>query len=124
MLQPLLERDFYGMQVSGPMTPANLEQARFTSTAGEAIALEFDQPVVWTDTLAGEFRLNGAKGKVASGVVSGNVLTLKLKGPIQARKITYLDEMAWSQDRLLIGKNGIAALTFCNVPVLSSKPSP
>ena len=23
----------------------------------------------------------------------------------------------WSQDRLLIGKNGIAALTFCNVPV-------
>ena len=32
-------------------------------------------------------------------------------------KVTYLDERAWSQDRLLVGKNGIAALTFCNVPV-------
>ena len=45
------------------------------------------------------------------------MLTLKLKEPVQADKITYLDEMAWSQDRLLMGKNGIAALTFCNVPI-------
>ena len=45
------------------------------------------------------------------------MLTLKLKEPVQAGKITYLDEMSWSQDRLLIGKNGIAALTFCNVPI-------
>ena len=35
---------------------------------------------------------------------------------MQAAKITYLDERAWSQDRLLVGKNGIEALTFCNVP--------
>jgi len=41
--------------------------------------------------------------------------------PVQAHKITYLDETAWSQDRLLIGKNGIAALTFCNVPVLDER---
>lgn len=97
------------------------KQAYYTSAAKDAIALEFDQPVVWKNSLVSEFRLNGARGNVASGVVSGNVLTLKLKEPIQARKITYLDEMAWSQDRLLIGKNGIAALTFCDVPVLDER---
>ena len=78
--------------------------------AKDAIVLEFDQPVVWKDSLVSEFLLDGEKGKVASGVVSGNQLTLKLKEPMQAAKITYLDEKAWSQDRLLVGKNGIAAL--------------
>lgn len=38
-----------------------------------------------------------------------------LQKQVPAGKTTYLDEMSWSQDRLLIGKNGIAALTFCNV---------
>jgi hypothetical protein len=121
MLQPLIERDFYGRKVTGPIRPADLQQAYYTSAAKDAIALEFDQPVVWKDSLAGEFRLDGAKGKVASGAVSRNVLTLKLKEPFQAGKITYLDEMAWSQDRLLVGKNGIAALTFCNVPILHER---
>jgi len=124
LIQPLMERDFYGRKVTGPITPANLKQAYFTDGAQDAIALEFDQPVVWKASLVSEFRLDGAQGKVASGFVSANVLTLKLKEPVQAAKITYLDEMAWSQDRLLFGKNGIAALTFCNVPVLSSEPSP
>ena len=31
--------------------------------------------------------------------------------------VTYLKEMDWSQDKLLIGVNGIAALTFCDVPI-------
>ncbi len=35
--------------------------------------------------------------------------------------VKTVDETAWSQDRLLIGKNGIAALTFCNVPVLDER---
>lgn len=121
LIQPLIERDFYGRKVTGPITPADLKQAYYTNAAKDAIALEFDQPIVWKDSLVSEFRLDGAKGKVTSGVVSGNVLTLKLKEPVQARTITYLDEMAWSQDRLLIGKNGVAALTFCNVPVLDDR---
>ncbi len=121
LLQPLIERDFYGRKVSGSITPANLKQAYYTNAAKNAIALQFDQPVVWKDSLVGEFRLDGVKGKVASGAVSGNVLTLKLTEPVQAGKITYLDEMAWSQDRLLVGRNGIAALTFCNVPVLDER---
>jgi hypothetical protein len=117
MLQPLIERDFYGSKVAGPLTAANLTSACYTSTSKDAIALEFDQPVVWQDTLVNEFRLDGVKGKVESGSVSGNVLTLKLKESVQAAKISYIDEKDWSQDRLLMGKNGIAALTFCDVPV-------
>ena len=122
LLQPLIERDFYGRKVAEPITPANLKQAYYASAARDAIALEFDQPVVWKDSLVNEFRLDAAREKVASGVVSGNVLTLELKEPLQAETITYLDERAWSQERLLIGKNGLAALTFCNVPVLPAKP--
>ena len=88
------------------------------------IALEFDQPVVWEDSLVDEFRLDGEKGKVVSGSVSGNVLTLRLKAPVQATSISYLDETSWSQDRLLVGKNGIAALTFCSVPVSDERRRP
>ena len=59
-----------------------------------------------------------AVGKVASGSVAGNVLTLKLKEPTSAKKITYLKEIEWSQEKLLMGANGLAALTFANVPLL------
>ena len=118
MIQPLIERDFYGKMPAGSITAPNLKRASYASAAKDAITLEFDQPVVWTDSLIGEFYLDGAKGKVASGAASGNVVTLKLKAASAAGKITYLKEMSWSQERLLIGKNGIAALTFCDVPIL------
>jgi len=117
LLQPLIERDFYGARPSGSLTPANLERAYWAGGARSAIVLEFDQPVVWRDSLVSEFYLDGAKGKVASGAAAGNKLTLKLKAPSAAKRITYLKEMSWSQKRLLVGANGIAALTFCNVPI-------
>jgi hypothetical protein len=120
-VMPLIERDFYGRKLIGSMTPANLKEARFASEEGDAIALEFDQPVVWYATLARDFLLDGEHGRFTSGTVSGNVLTLQLNEPAQAGRVSYLDEMNWSQDRLLIGKNGIAALTFCKVPILPAK---
>ena len=122
LIQPLIERDLYGKAPARSITPPNLKQACYTGSARDAIALEFDQPVVWTDSLVGQFYLDGAKGAVASGSVSGNVVTLKLKAASTARTITYLKEMSWSQDKLLPGKNGIAALTFCNVPILPRIP--
>jgi len=122
LIQPLIERDFYGKAPAGSITPPNLKRARYTGNAKDAIVLEFDQPVVWTDSLIDQFYLDGAKGKVASGAASGNVVTLKLKAASAARKITYLNEMSWSQEKLLIGKNGIAALTFCDVPIGSKIP--
>ena len=51
--------------------------------------MEFDQPVVWAEALAGQFYLDGQKGQVASGSVSGSVLTLKLQEASAAQKITY-----------------------------------
>ena len=115
MVQPLIERDNYGKVPAGPLTSPNLRAAKFT--AADTITLEFDQPVAWDDKLAGQFYLDGAKGKVASGSIAGNVLTLKLKEPSAAKKITYLKEIDWNQDTLLTGTNGLAALTFCNVPL-------
>jgi hypothetical protein len=117
MLQPILEKEIYGKVPAGPVTAPNLKSAKYVGGAQDKIALEFDQPVVWAEPLVSEFYLDGEKGKVTSGSVSGNVLTLNLQGASSAKKITYIKEIAWSQDNLLNGANGIAALTFCNVPI-------
>ena len=122
MAQPLIERDHYGKMPAGPISAPNLRSASF-GTARDTIVLGFDQPVAWDDKLAGQFYLDGEKGKVAPGSVAGTVLTLKLKEPSAATKIIYLKEIEWNQDTLLTGTNGIAALTFCNVP-LSNKNTP
>ncbi len=50
------------------------------------------------------------------------MLTLKLKEASAAKTITYLKEGAWNQETLLNGANGIAALTFCEVPILPLEP--
>lgn len=122
MVQPLLDRDFYGWKVTTPITGPDLKRVSFANGAKDTLTLEFDQPVVWSDGLISEFYLDDAKGLVATGSASGNVVTLKLKAPSMAQKITYVKEMSWSQDRLLMGKNGIAALTFCAVPLDTAKP--
>ena len=116
LVQPLIERDHYGKVPTGPISAPNLRSATFNATR-DSIMLEFDQPVVWNDKLVGQFYLDGEKGKVAAGSVTGSSLTLKLKVPSTAKKITYLKEIDWNQDTLLNGVNGIAALTFCDVPM-------
>jgi hypothetical protein len=73
--------------------------------------------MVWTDPLKTQFYLDGAANQVVSGSASGKVITLRLKGPTTAQRITYLDSAKWSIDNLLYGENGIAALTFCHVPI-------
>jgi hypothetical protein len=47
----------------------------------------------------------------------GKVLMLRLTAPSTAQRITYLDSKAWNPTNLLYGANGIAALTFCDVPI-------
>ena len=115
----MVYRDFYGVVPAGPVTPPILNRAYFTSNSRTAITLEFDQPVIWLDSLAGQFYLDDAKDMIATGSVKGHVITLRLKTPSKAKKITYLKEMAWNQNDLLFGVNGIAALTFCDVPLNS-----
>jgi hypothetical protein len=115
LLQPIIERDHYGKAPADPITPPNLRKATYATK--DSIALEFDQPVVWSENLVGQLYLDDEKDKVVSGSVKGNVLTLTLKEATSAKTITYLKETSWSQDNLLIGANGIAALTFCKVPI-------
>jgi len=124
LICPLVERDNYGKAFDKTITPPDLKKAYYTSGKKEEIALEFDQPMAWNNSLASQLYLDGEKGKVASGAVSGKVITLKLKETSAAQKLTYLDSASWSVDNLLYGENGIAALTFCDVPILPQEPSP
>ena len=123
MVQPLIERDFYGRELTAPSTAPNLKQASYTSATKEAIALEFDQAVLWDDAmLAAQFYLDDLDGAVVRGEVRGKVLTLILNKPGNFKKITYLKEMAWKRAPILKGANGLAALTFCKVPILLPAP--
>ncbi len=123
MVHPLIERDHYGKVPSSSITPPNLKNASFTSDSRESISLEFDQPVKWDNALVSQFYLDGAKDKVASGEISGNAIILKLKEHEVAKTITYLKEVAWNQGTLLNGVNGMAALTFCEVPIRMPIPT-
>lgn len=114
MAQRLIERDFYGKTKSDALTAPNLISASF-GPAGDRIELVFDQPIEWNNKLTREFYLDGIRAKITAASVSGNTLTLELTEPTSATKITYIKEIDWSQDRLLKGTNGLAALTFCNV---------
>jgi hypothetical protein len=117
MLQPLLERDVYGAKPTRSITPPNLQRVFFSNPERNTLTLEFDQPVVWKNPLISQFYLDGIKGQIVSGSAQGTTLTLKLKTPSSAKQISYLKETEWSQDNLLVGENGMAALTFCEVPI-------
>lgn len=115
LIQPLVERDNYGVAFNRSITAPNLLRASFKDAARASVTLEFDQPVVWKESLSSQFYLDGNAGQVESGRSEGNRLFLNLKAGSGATRITYLHEMNWSQDNLLLGANGIAALTFCDV---------
>jgi hypothetical protein len=117
LICPLVERDNYGRVFTTSITPPDLKRAGYTGNTRDEIVLEFDQPVKWDQALVSQFYLDGEPGKIASGAVSGNVITLKLTAASAARTLTYLDSRSWSQKNLLRGENGLAALTFCEVPL-------
>ncbi len=124
LICPLVERDNYAKLVTASINPPNLQRAYFTSDMKDKIVMEFDQPVRWDNALASQFYLDGKKGEVTSGESSANKVTLILGATSKAQKLTYLDGSAWSQKTLLRGESGIAALTFCEVPLLPAKPRP
>jgi hypothetical protein len=124
LIAPLVERDNYGKVFETPITAPDVKKAYFTSEKKDEIALEFDQPMAWSEALTSQFYLDGQAGKVASGAASGNVVTLKLSLSAAAKTITYVVDKKWDAKNLLYGKNGIAALTFCEVPLAPAKPKP
>jgi hypothetical protein len=121
LIEPLVARDIYGVVPKGAITAPDLERASFADGRRDLIVLAFDQPVVWSDALGKEFSLDGKPGAVASGHAEGTTLVLQLSAPSDATTITYLDSASWSPSRLLRGVNGIAALTFCEVPIEAEK---
>ena len=119
LIGPLVERDNYGKTFATSITPPNLVRAYYVSPANDEIRMEFDQPVKWESSLVSQFSIDGQRGKISSGSASGRSVTLKLASASTARRLTYLDSSSWSPDNLLKGENGIAALTFCEVPILA-----
>ncbi len=117
LLQPLVQRDLYHRMPGDSITPPNLKRASFTTAQRDELTLEFDQPVLWSDALVSQFHLDGDAKQVVGGSASENQITLKLNGSTPARRITYLDSESWNPNNLLYGRNGIAALTFCEVPI-------
>ncbi len=117
MLHPMMQSQLYDREIRESSDPPNLTRAYFTTELHDELILEFDHQVGWSDALISQFYLAGEPGQVASGSTDGKRITLKLKTPSKATKVTYLDSDNWSPDNLLYGVNGIAALTFCEVSI-------
>jgi len=123
-IYPLVNREFYGV-AAGPVTAPNLLRAYFTSDARTAIALEFDQAMSWSSFSTSNYYLDDVAGRVSSGSVSGNVITLQLTTAASANvTLDYLKDDIWDQDAgsLLYGANAIPALTFADVLVATPNP--
>jgi hypothetical protein len=87
------------------------------------LELIFDSPVTWNERTVDQFYVSKKRLEVETGYAEGNRVILQLKVPWTAEEresslLTYVDSESWSQDRLLIGLNGLAALTFCDTPIL------
>lgn len=122
LVAPLVERDHYGKPFDAPVTAPNLISARFAGVERDEILLEFDQPVRWQDSLGQAFSLDGERAEIAAGRSSGGLVALQLKAPSPAGTISYINGASWDPMNLLRGENGIAALSFCEVPLELQEP--
>lgn len=117
LILPVVEWRIYQQAPQQPVTPPNLQAVRWTDARQRAITLEFDQPIRWDQALCDQFALDGKPDAIRSGRAEGKTLVLQLREGATGRRITYLDSDRWSQDKLLWGVNGLAALTFCEVAI-------
>ena len=115
-LHPMMQDHLYHRHVA-PSNPPNLKRAFFTSAQRDELTLEFDCQMNWNETLVSQFHLDGEANQVVTGSANGTRITLKLKGTTKSNTLTYLDSTNWNSDNLLYGQNGLAALTFCEVPI-------
>ena len=115
-LHPMMQYQLYYRHVNS-FQPPNLKRAYFTSAQRDELILEFDYNINWSDALVSQFHLDGEPKQVLAGSASGGQITLKLKGSSKSKTVTYLDSANWNPDNLLYGQNGLAALTFCDVPI-------
>jgi autotransporter-associated beta strand protein len=119
LVAPLIKQDNYGLVPSQPITAPDLKRAYYTTANRTAIALEFGQPVAWNSASTAVLFLDKVPGKVGSGSASGNVIQLRLTAASTAQTIDYLEDASWDGNSasLIRGSNGVAALTFADVPI-------
>jgi hypothetical protein len=128
LIGPLVEQDVYGVNPTAKLTAPNLKQAYFTTPAKNEIALVFDQEISWNPGAPTMLFLanaeGAASGTVTSGSATGNTIKLQVSEAASTSTITYLKGLvSWQQPNLLYGTNGIAALTFADVPVAPLSPT-
>ena len=118
LMFPLVNQHNYGVTLQQSTSAPDIREVYYTTAGKDEMALVFDQDVTFELEAAGRFYLDGEDGKVVSGDVSGNILTLKLAAPSAAKTVTYIKGGAWRQESPIVwGINGVAALTFCEVPI-------
>jgi len=124
-MSPLVELDNYALVPLQAVTAPNLKRAWFTSAAKDEIALDFGQPMTWKDEMKKDICLDEVRAPISSGTVAGNIIMLKFTQPSTAKTIGYLSGRDWDGKpaSLIFGANGIAALTFCEVPLAPAKPT-
>ncbi|MCX6875991.1 MAG: hypothetical protein NTW21_19610 [Verrucomicrobia bacterium] len=119
LITPLVEQDNYGLVPQQAITAPNLRHAWFISADKREIALDFGQAMEWKDECKAMIYLDGIAAPITSGKADGNTNTLQLAAPCAAKAISYLSGKDWNgqSGSLIRGANGIAALTWANVPL-------
>ena len=117
-LFPLINKYSYGEESQEPVTPPDIQSVSYTSERRDEIKLTFDQDVKWSDEVARQFYLNDDSAELNAIGGAGRIITLKLSRPSTAKNLSYIRGGKWRQEEAIIwGSNGIAALTFCEVPI-------
>ena len=117
-LFPLVNHCNYGAASKTFVTPPNIQSASFVSERNDEIKIVFDQEVIWDEKIIERFHLDDDSVKLSGVGGSQKTITLKLTGPSTAKSLSYIRGSKWKQeDAIIWGANGIAALTFCEVPI-------
>jgi len=77
LIHPMMRYQIYHAFVDS-FHPPDLRRASFTSAARDEILLEFNSPILWSDSLVNQFHLEGSPGQVVSGQERSFQLLLKL----------------------------------------------
>ena len=100
------------------LTPPNIQSVVYTTERKDEIRLIFDQGVLWEEEIAARFYLDGNEASLTTVSGTGKVIMLKLAEPSTAKTLSYIKGGEWRQaDVIVWGTNGIAALTFCELPI-------
>ena len=127
-LYGLVARDYYHSVDTVYITPPNIREAFFSNIGKTVLTLQFDQPVIPSDTgMCRYFSLDNV-WDVADSIQSDSstyCLTLYLKSPSNATRISYIPNSTYSTTGTLYNgpwlrnPRGIGALTFYDFPITS-----